>query len=160
SALSRSWRAIKRYKWRASAALLVGLAVAASVSFWILSPARRFRPLLAALERDHIVELVGDSGPPRHYHWFERSQGAVTGGAGEGAGQPFRLQSLEQCMMDLLPVLPIEGYRIQAEVAQLRGPDPELRGPDPESGAGIFIAGTRDPRQEMMLVFAVRDRAA
>jgi serine/threonine protein kinase len=153
SALSRSWRGIKRHKWWASATLLACLAVAASATFWFLSPARRFRPLLAALERDHAVQLMGDAGPPLHYRWFERSQGAVTGGAEAGSGQPFRLQSLEQGMMDLLPVIPLPAYRIEAEVVQLSGADPE-------SAAGIFMAGTRDPHQELMLVFSVRDRSA
>jgi hypothetical protein len=153
SALSRSWRAVKRHKWRATGTLLVSLAAAVSAAFWFFDPARRFGPLLAALEKNHVVELVGDTGPPRHYHWFERSQGAVTAGAEPGSGQAFRLQSLEHGMLDLLPMLPVSSYRIQAEVAQLRGADPE-------SAAGIFIAGTRHPQQELMLVFAVRDRNA
>jgi hypothetical protein len=96
---------------------------------------------------------VGDTGPPAQYRWFERSQGAVTGGVEPGSAQAFRLQSLEQGMMDLLPTIPLPGYRIDAEVAQLGGKDPD-------SAAGIFIAGTRHPQQELMLVLAVRNRSA
>jgi hypothetical protein len=150
-ALSRSWRTVKRHQWRIAATLAVCLLAAAGAALWYFNPARQFAPLLAPLEQDHVIQLVGDTGPPRQYRWFERSQGAVTGGAEPGSAQTFRLHSLEQGMMDLLPVLPVSSYRIQAEVA-------ESHGMDPESAAGIFIAGTRHPHQELMLVFAVRDR--
>jgi hypothetical protein len=153
SALAWSWRAVRRHKWRAAATMLLCLTAAAIAGFWFFNPARRFGPLLTALEQNRVVELMGDTGPPSHYHWFERSQGAVTGGAKSGPAQTFRLRSLEQGMMDLLPVMPLPGYRIQAEVAQLHGAGPEC-------AAGIFIAGTRHPLQELMLVFAVSERNA
>ncbi len=107
-------RLVCRHPLVSAAALLVAVAALGSgVAAHYLDPDRPTREIERELAHSRPVQLVGQTGPPRQFHWRAGQDASQASVGGDGT---FAVHSWKVALVELLPDPQLKRYRFTAQV--------------------------------------------
>jgi serine/threonine-protein kinase len=121
-------------RWLRRAAVLLGiLAVPAAAVLAVLymrDPQRILEQFDRELAQGHPVTLLGTTGPPRWQRWRAGAAQSLLASAEDGSCAISSFS--EMCLLELLPEVPCDSYRLTAQVRQLKN--------EPSGRCGLYCA--------------------
>jgi serine/threonine-protein kinase len=95
---------------------------------WVNDPQRELETIESELRAGRKVTLVGETGRPRWSRWREGANSVLT----PRTDGPFDVHTFSTVLLELLPEVPVEQYRLRALIRHYEG--------KAESQVGLYVA--------------------